>query len=484
MEFRWHWVRDVDRHWREAIAQAFDPGALAPATVSRRRSIAGRSYGVMAGPEGVPFGIFVKMFAHASLRERLRHLWNLSGAAREFANAVRLYEMGLPAPRPLALVDECGNWGCTTSYLLSEYVPAARTLKDCLAAAGDPGSPAFDALARAVARPLLDLVASGVWHRDANADNLLVTLDSEGRPSRVCLVDARRVEFSVTSPAAAFERMLTALVGFLLADGLNERAVLALATVAADVAAERGGAMRLVEPQTAMLLGRRLAEQLIERDVRKGRRAADALEVFACRYATAPDAQKYRDMRFARSRYGRKVDAAERRIVEQVIQGRRIRGPILDAPCGSGRFMTIFATGGGEVVGADISPEMLLLARRSLAQAGYSHPCITADVRRLPFEGRRFELVFSMRLLHRVRTPGQRLEVLRELARVSRKWVLFSFYDRRSWRSLRDALRRRYAGETRGAIRAEVAEAGMRLHAFYPAGRMASQTLVLCEVNG
>jgi len=37
-------------------------------------------------------------------------------------------------------------------------------------------------------------------------------------------------------------------------------------------------------------------------------------------------------------------------------------------------------------------------------------------VRRLPLEGRRFELAFSMRLLHRVRSHEERVEALKGLA--------------------------------------------------------------------
>ena len=480
-ELRWTWVDDVDTSWREALARAFDPAALVPVAGLRPRGIAGRSCGLLAAPPSVPFGVFVKTFAHGSLHARVRHGRGGSGAAVEFDNAVRLHQMGLPVPRPLALADECGLWGCARSHYLMEHIAGAKPLGECLAAAGLPGSPAFDALALAVARLLVDLAAKGVWHRDVNGGNVLVAPDNAGRLRRLYVVDARHVEFGRLPGAPALEQMLTTLAGSLLADGVSDRRVLALASAVPDAAAEHGGgSMRRVSPETTLLLGRRLAAHLVAREVRKGKRPAEALDVFSRRYAGPGDAANYRDRRFARSRYGRKVEAAERRIVEGMLLGLRLRGPVLDAPCGTGRFLPIFAAFSREIVAADTSAEMLALARQESVQAGWPIAYVMADVRRLPVEDRRFELAFAMRLLHRVRGREERLDVLRELARVSRRWVLFSFYDRRSWRGLRDRLRGRYAGETPEVIEAEVAQAGMRVERFYPVGWRGRQTLVLC----
>ena len=69
------------------------------------------------------------------------------------------------------------------------------------------------------------------------------------------------------------------------------------------------------------------ARGLLARDVAKGARSQDALDAFARRYATAADAANYRDSRFARSRHGRKVDAAERRIIGDWLRGLALSGP-------------------------------------------------------------------------------------------------------------------------------------------------------------
>ena len=479
MAYRWNWAAGIDAEAREVIVRAFDPETLAPAPAAPHRDVAGRRYGFLETSQTLPFDVFVKVFEHHSSGKRILHLWGRSNAAREFAGAVRLHGMGLPVPRPLALVNESGNWGCRTCYYLMENLAGAQSLSACLAAAGEPGSDAFGALIRPVAALLVDLAAKGVWHRDVSADNLLVRAAGEGAAPEVFLVDARHARFGA-DPAQALERMLVTLGAFLLSGGADSRVVEALASAAAQEA--RGRTVLAQVPDGGAILDRAKtsAADLLAREVRKGKRTPEDLDAFAARYATATDAQTYRDRRFGRSRHGRNVDAAERRLLAQLLQDLGVGGPVLDAPCGTGRFLPILASEGRGCVGVDVSAEMLALARKAAGGEGGTCRLVTADVRRLPFADGRFELVLSMRLLHRVRTGAERVAVLRELARVSGTWVLFSFYNRSSWRGLRDRLRGRYPGETRAAIRREVARAGMRVEQFLPVGPLARQTLALC----
>jgi SAM-dependent methyltransferase len=176
------------------------------------------------------------------------------------------------------------------------------------------------------------------------------------------------------------------------------------------------------------------------------------------------------------------VDAAERRMVADLAAELGLAGPVLDVPCGAGRFLPIFAAAAERTVGADVSMDMLGLARGVAAEAPGPCAVLAADARRLPFADGTFELAFAMRLLHRVRDAAEREAVLAELARASRRWVLFSFYNRRSFRGLRDRLRGRYPGETRSRIAAEARRAGLRVERWLAAGPLARQTLVLCRV--
>ncbi len=479
MAYRWNWAADIDSEWRETLVRAFDPETLVPMRAVPHRGISGRGYGLLETAESLPFDVFVKMFEHRSLNNRILHLWGRSGAAREFANAVRLHEMGLPIPQPLALVNESGNWGCRTCYYLMEHLAGAQPLSAWLAAAGEPASGAFDAAIRLVARLLVDLAVKGVWHRDVSGGNLLVLPGGQDRLLRVCLVDARHARFGA-EPVQALEQMLVTLGAFLLLDGADDPVVEALVSAAAEEARRPGGVEWAPDGEAIIDLARKSAAHLMAREVRKGKRTPESLDRFARRYASVGDAENYRDRRFGRSRHGRKVDAAERHLVGQLVDDLSVGGPVLDVPCGAGRLLPALASRGREWVGVDISAEMLGLARKAAAKADGACRLVIADARRLPFADGRFELALSMRLLHRVRTAEERAAVLRELARVSAGWVLFSFYSRCSWRGFRDRLRGRYSGETRATIRREVAEAGMSVEQFLPVGPLARQTLVLC----
>jgi len=89
---------------------------------------------------------------------------------------------------------------------------------------------------------------------------------------------------------------------------------------------------------------------------------------------------------------------------------------VLDMPGGTGRFARLFARRGRKFVLADLSCAMLAEARTS----GAARVC--ADALALPFADASFDLVLCMRFLFHVPRELQP-QVLRELARVSRRFV-------------------------------------------------------------
>jgi len=477
---------------------AFDPAALVPAAAAPSRDVAGRGYGLLPMQPATPFDVFVKVFEHRSLAGRVRHALGRDGAACEFDRAVRLHAMGVPVAWPLALVRDASAGGGRRSFYLMEHLAGAVPLAEALRrAAGDVDR--RSRLLAAAAGCLMDLAAQGVCHGDPRPDNLFVPADGPADAASVRIIDVRHVAFCVPS-AEAIRRMLVLLGGFLVRDGAEPDALEALLAAASDWAAASSGPLAGFRAEGFLEEAREQGAALAAREVCKGRwpacpsrdpgaspriaaRAAD-LDRFAGRYATAGDAENYRARRFGRSRHGRTVDAAERQAVADLLGRLGVRGPVLDVPCGTGRFLPTFTAAGCEVVEADVSEEMLALSRQAAREAGAACGHVACDARRLPMPAGRFDLVFSMRLLHRVRERAERVAVLRELARVSRRWVLFSFYNRRSGRGLRDRLRGRYAGETRSGIRGEAKEAGLAVEQFLPLeGRFGRQTLVLCSVR-
>ncbi|MCX5654921.1 MAG: methyltransferase domain-containing protein [Planctomycetota bacterium] len=476
----WRFAPDLEGPLRAALAQAFQPAErlrTVPGTTGRES--VGRAYGLLPEHPGVPVGVFVKVYRTSSLWGLFRS--GSRGALGEFINAIRLRELGLPVPRPLALVREQAAGGAWRTYLWMEYVPNARPLADLLR----PGAATAEqrrTLANATARLFVDLASHNVLHRDVRPENILVTEDSGHSPA-VTLVDLRHTNFRDARVHGALKQMLATLGTFILLKDADPGWVKSMMEAAAEI--DRRENLGLVTEPLDDIFAQALAgaRGLLARNFAKGRIDQDALDAFARRYATAADAANYRDSRFARSRHGRKVDAAERRIIGDWLRGLTLTGPVLDVPCGTGRLLPILAARAAQTVGADVAPEMIRLARQAAHEAGAACSFIAADARHLPVADDTFELVMAIRLLHRIPGRAERVEVLKELARASRKWILFSFYSRRTWRGLRDRLRGRYGGETRRDIAEEVAEAGMRVDRFVPVGWMARQTLVFCTLN-
>ena len=135
----------------------------------------------------------------------------------------------------------------------------------------------------------------------------------------------------------------------------------------------------------------------------------------------------------------------EQRIVARLLTQCRLgSGLLLDVPCGYGRFTPLFAHLGIAAIGADMSRDMLHLAVESHAPHGRGR-WLCASILDLPFADGTFDGALCIRLLHHRYSDAERQCILRELARVSRRFVLISFYRRTSLH----ALTRRWPGSRR-----------------------------------
>ena len=94
---------------------------------------------------------------------------------------------------------------------------------------------------------------------------------------------------------------------------------------------------------------------------------------------------------------------------------------VLDAPCGTGRISKLFPD--RRVTAVDISADMLKYA------AEYEHVTgQVADVEKLPFADASFDLVLSIRFLHHLPEDETVGRCFAELARVSRRYLLVSYF--------------------------------------------------------
>jgi ubiquinone/menaquinone biosynthesis C-methylase UbiE len=127
--------------------------------------------------------------------------------------------------------------------------------------------------------------------------------------------------------------------------------------------------------------------------------------------------------------------AAIRRALSQTTGVRTI----LDLPCGTGRFTGALAREGYEVVGSDISHEMLRKAS-SVTQQGMpaNQPAairgyVQANAEKLPLRDNSLDCVVSIRFMMHV-DPVTRVRMLREFARVSRRWVIVDYRHKYTFR--------------------------------------------------
>jgi ubiquinone/menaquinone biosynthesis C-methylase UbiE len=107
---------------------------------------------------------------------------------------------------------------------------------------------------------------------------------------------------------------------------------------------------------------------------------------------------------------------------------------ILDLPCGTGRFTGALAREGYEIVGSDISMEMLQKAAsipdgRQPNIRGY----LQANGEKLPLREASLDCVVCIRFMMHV-DPATRVRILREFARVSRRWVIVDYRHKYTFR--------------------------------------------------
>jgi ubiquinone/menaquinone biosynthesis C-methylase UbiE len=160
------------------------------------------------------------------------------------------------------------------------------------------------------------------------------------------------------------------------------------------------------------------------------------LERYAASRATEQGAASY-ETKYERELHKRISDRIERHVIALALDV--ARGPherILDVPCGAGRLTSelVAHSRSGRIVEADYSPTMLQRCRANAK--GYVPELARVDALALPFADASFDLVFSARLSHHIALDVDRERWFRELCRVSRRYVVATFFDSGSFKNL------------------------------------------------
>jgi SAM-dependent methyltransferase len=167
---------------------------------------------------------------------------------------------------------------------------------------------------------------------------------------------------------------------------------------------------------------------------------------------------------------------------------------VLDIPCGAGRFQKQLLGKAGALLEMDYSQAMTRKSRENFQKDRENDPArvrfSVGSILDIPCADKRSDVVFSMRIYHHFPDIGDRVNILRELKRAGRKWIILSFYNFWSYQHMRRLMKnarsrrqsRRYAITLRQFYR-EVEEAGLRVRCFRSNARFFSeQTVALLEI--
>jgi len=162
---------------------------------------------------------------------------------------------------------------------------------------------------------------------------------------------------------------------------------------------------------------------------------------------------------------------------------------VVDLPCGTGRFTGHLAGSGYQVVGSDISIEMMHQAAKLLSQAniaGY----VRADAEALPFRSKSADCLMSIRFLFHV-DPDTRRRMLREFGRVSRRWIIADYRHKYSFRygvwklsRMLGLTRRPFERVSVKSMKSEFEDAGLRVVKIFAVRRWLSDKWVVLAESG
>lgn len=202
------------------------------------------------------------------------------------------------------------------------------------------------------------------------------------------------------------------------------------------------------------------------------REAMNSHERYRGRYFVEERAQRY-----AKKQKGSRTHVREIRCIAKALGDAAARYHILDIPCGAGRLLPDLAGLAARLTAADVAPPMVAEARRYAESKGVVEVDYrVADVLRTGLDDDSVDIVVCNRMFHHFTESEIRVAVLRELARISRRMLVISFFCSYSLDAalfhLGNFLRKNKSDDrlpiSYRRIRSEAEAAGLRVTGIYP----------------
>lgn len=190
-----HWTRRAGAPDEMLNAVLENPDAFL--VDSARRFKSSRNVTVSRIPREGKTGWVLRRLNYGNSLHQLRDFFRPSRAQRAFQNGLRLEQTGVTTARVLAVCEVRRLGWPTRAYLLTEEIPAARTL----AQLSQNAAPLPVGLEMRLADLLARLHNLALSHRDLKASNVLV--DLLGQPCLIDLDGVRKIWFGHHSRAVA-----------------------------------------------------------------------------------------------------------------------------------------------------------------------------------------------------------------------------------------------------------------------------------------
>lgn len=93
---------------------------------------------------------------------------------------------------------------------------------------------------------------------------------------------------------------------------------------------------------------------------------------------------------------------------------------LLEAGCGTGRFLPDFIEKGYDVLGLDFSPYMLQVAKRKVVAKQPNCSLIRADIRHIPISSKQLDFIYSIRVMNQLPSRSYAIDGIKELIKTSK----------------------------------------------------------------